>query len=131
MKTEDTIDMSQRQIQDIPLDEDDYDIDETLAERLVGLTEMFPESFRNFCSSAVSMSGTYTKQGYNLTRNLLWVATSAATILVLPVVFEKERAQHHELQRQQERQILLGPNAAMSGGSPMLPGMMPPMPPHS
>ena len=24
MKTEDTIDMSQRQIQDIPLDEDDY-----------------------------------------------------------------------------------------------------------
>jgi len=28
-------------------------------------------------------------------------------------------------------QILLGPNAAMSGGSPMLPGMMPPMPPHS
>lgn len=66
---------------------------------------MFPESFRNFCCSAVSMSGTYTKQGYNLTRNLLWVATSAATILILPVVFEKERAQHHELQRQQERQV--------------------------
>ncbi|XP_071128891.1 mitochondrial import receptor subunit TOM22 homolog [Mytilus edulis] len=121
-----------KEIEDIPLDEDDDEVmDETVVERLVGLTEMFPEGLRNFCSQAVSLSGKYTVQGYGLTRNLLWVATSAATLLVLPVVFEKERAQHQEQQRQQERQILLGPNAAMGGSSPMMPGMMPPMPPTS
>ena len=68
---------------------------------------MFPDVMRNFCCSAADNTGTYSKKGWALARNLLWVLTSAATILVLPVVFEKERAQHQEQQRQQERQVRL------------------------
>ncbi|KAI8738662.1 mitochondrial import receptor subunit TOM22 [Biomphalaria glabrata] len=42
----------------------------------------------------------------------LWNAGSLSIILV---IFESERAQQHEEQLQQQRQILLGPNAAVSG----------------
>ncbi|KAG7258881.1 hypothetical protein CRUP_035619 [Coryphaenoides rupestris] len=81
-------------------DEEDEELDETLVERLWGLTEIF-------------------------SRAALWVGTTSFMILVLPVVFETERLQLEQQQLQQQRQILLGPNTGMSGG---MPTMMPPVP---
>ncbi|KAK7502089.1 hypothetical protein BaRGS_00006841 [Batillaria attramentaria] len=111
-------------------EEDDDDIDETLTERLWGLTEMFPDSVQKMFTSLASFSFKAVKVGYGLSRSALWIAASSATIMVLPVVFESERAQQQEQQLQQQRQILLGPNAAVSGagGQNLLPGMgmMPP-----
>lgn len=43
-------------------------------------------------------------------------------ILFAPVLFETERAQMEELQRTQQKQVLLGPGSAIAaGGMPALP----------
>ncbi|CAG5136564.1 unnamed protein product [Candidula unifasciata] len=115
-------------------EDEDFNEDESLSERLVGLTEMFPESVRRACSTTGSLVSTATKTGFWLVKNILWIASSSAVILILPVVFESERSQQHEEHLQQQRQILLGPNAAVSGGNAgsLLPGMnMVPPPPMS
>ncbi|XP_076440304.1 mitochondrial import receptor subunit TOM22 homolog [Babylonia areolata] len=106
-------------------EDDDDDLDETLAERLWGLTEMFPKPVQKIVGDAFCMSVSALVGGYALGRNILWIAASSATILALPVIFESERAQQQEQQLQQQRQILLGPSAAVSGssGSHLLPGM--------
>ncbi|XP_076459734.1 mitochondrial import receptor subunit TOM22 homolog [Babylonia areolata] len=111
-------------------EEDEDDLDETLAERLWGLTEMFPAPVQKLIETSFNMSFSALKAGYSLGRVALWVAASSSAILVLPVVFESERAQQQQQELQQQRQILLGPSAAMpgGGGQNMLPGMgmMPP-----
>ncbi|GFQ65025.1 mitochondrial import receptor subunit TOM22 homolog [Trichonephila clavata] len=108
--------------------EDDPDIDETLSERLWGLTEMFPECARNFTSSLTYGSISGVKKLYSFSRSSMWIFFTSCTILVAPVIFEVERMQLEEVQRQQQRQILLGPSAAVSGGS--MHGMGMPMPPQ-
>ncbi|XP_064616706.1 mitochondrial import receptor subunit TOM22 homolog [Liolophura sinensis] len=114
--------------QDLSVDDDDDDIDESLAERLWGLTEMFPEGLRKAVGNLTSFSIFGAKTLFSLGKSATWIAASSATILVLPVMFEGERAQLQEQQIQQQRQILLGPNAAVSGSAGaggLLPGAMP------
>jgi import receptor subunit TOM22 len=111
------------QTTDLGDNSDDEDIDETLAERLWGLTEMFPESVRNATHYTCVATNVAIKGIYSFLRNSSWVIFSTATLLFAPVIFESERAQMEEMQKQQQRQILLGPNAAMSGGGL---GMSPP-----
>lgn len=106
-------------------DDEDEELDETLLERLWGLTEMFPESLRSAAEVSAQCSLSVAKKFYSFSRSALWVGTTSFMILVLPVVFETERLQLEQQQLQQQRQILLGPNAGMSGG---MPGMMPPAP---
>lgn len=115
------------------IEEDEFIEDETIAERLIGLTEMFPEPVRNVLQSTGSFVMSASKSGFWLMRNALWIASSSAVILALPVIFESERAQQQEEQLQQQRQILLGPNAAVSGSggsNNLLPGMGMVPPPH-
>lgn len=106
-------------------DDEDEELDETLLERLWGLTEMFPESLRSAAEVSAQSSLSVAKTLYSFSRSALWVGTTSFMILVLPVVFETERLQLEQQQLQQQRQILLGPNAGMSGG---MSGMMPPVP---
>ncbi|XP_028844708.1 mitochondrial import receptor subunit TOM22 homolog [Denticeps clupeoides] len=106
-------------------DDEDEDLDETLLERLWGLTEMFPDTLRSAAEVSAQCSFSVAKKLYSLSRSALWVGTTSFMILVLPVVFETERLQLEQQQLQQQRQILLGPNTGMSGG---VPGMMPPAP---
>lgn len=107
------------------IEDDDDELDETLAERLWGLTEMFPEPVRNLADASAQCSLTLAKKLYGFSRAALWVGTTSFMILVLPVVFETERLQLEQQQLQQQRQILLGPNTGMSGG---MGSMMPPAP---
>ncbi|XP_014280894.1 mitochondrial import receptor subunit TOM22 homolog isoform X1 [Halyomorpha halys] len=98
-------------------EEDDED-DETLAERLWGLTEMFPEkvrdaSFSTFCGAKHGL-----KSLYSFARTSMWIIFSSSAILLAPVMFEVERAQVEEAQRSEQRQALLGPHTAIAGGSP-------------
>jgi len=100
-------------------DNADYDDeDETLAERLIGLTEMLPESMRKVSSNVLSWSWSSGKWLLHIGRIGLWVVASSATILALPVMFESERTQIEEQQLNQQRQLMLGPSAAVgsSGG---------------
>ncbi|CAL8283942.1 unnamed protein product [Merluccius merluccius] len=106
-------------------DDEDDELDETLMERLWGLTEMFPDTVRNVADASAHCSVSVVKKLYSFSRSALWVGTTSFMILVLPVVFETERLQLEQQQLQQQRQILLGPNTGMSGG---MPGMMPPAP---
>ncbi|KAJ7390155.1 Mitochondrial import receptor subunit TOM22 [Desmophyllum pertusum] len=98
------------------LDDENVDeIDETLTERLIGLTEMFPESVRKGSSTAVKGVVGGAKWLYNFTGKTVWIVSTSFVILALPVIFEVERVQTEEAQLQQQRQILLGPGSAGAG----------------
>jgi len=96
-------------------DEDDIE-DETLLERIVGLGEMFPEGLTNLITTSSSNLVAGAKWAYGKSRSLSWIVCSSATIMFLPVMIEVERLGLEEAQKAQQRQILMGPGAAMSGG---------------
>lgn len=81
------------------------DIDETLVERLVGLTEMFPESVRSgtIATARGVLSGA--KWLYSVSGKTVWILSTSFVILALPVIFEVERVQTEEAQLQQQRQV--------------------------
>lgn len=81
------------------------EIDETLTERLVGLTEMFPESVRKGTSTAAKGMVSGAKWLYNVTGKTIWILSTSFVILALPVIFEVERVQTEEAQLQQQRQV--------------------------
>ncbi|XP_065211194.1 mitochondrial import receptor subunit TOM22 homolog [Planococcus citri] len=111
----------------IPVLEDDYENeeDETLLERLLGLTEMFPQSVRNLSYGAVVGCKNGVKNFYGFSRSAAWILFSTSTILFAPLMFEIERVQIQTAQLNQQKQVLLGPNSAVSGGAgnPLGPGM--------
>lgn len=111
--------------------EDDFDDepDETLSERLWGLTEMFPDGVRNLTGAVVNLSTASVKTLYQFTCSASWIFFTSSMILFAPVVFEMERAQMEELQRSQQKQVLLGPGSAVGGGGGGGPGGMPALPP--
>nr|BAN21230.1 maggie [Riptortus pedestris] len=98
---------------------DEDEEDETLAERLWGLTEMFPEKVRDathtlFCGTKHGL-----KSLYSFSRSSMWILFSSSAILLAPLMFEVERAQFEEDRKTQQRQALLGPSTAMAGGPPI------------
>ncbi|XP_058834347.1 mitochondrial import receptor subunit TOM22 homolog [Topomyia yanbarensis] len=107
--------------------DDDYDDepDETLAERLWGLTEMFPQGVRTVGGTVSDLSVASIKALYKFTCNASWIFFTSSMILFAPVVFEVERAQMEEMQKTQQKQVLLGPGSAVGAGA----GGMPAMPP--
>jgi len=96
-------------------EEDDDDIDETLTERLIGLTEMFPDGLRTGSVSLVKGSWSLTKSAYGMGRSAAWIVFSTAAILFMPVMIETERLSIMDQQKQQKTQMLLGPGVASSG----------------
>ncbi|XP_043254973.1 mitochondrial import receptor subunit TOM22 homolog [Colletes gigas] len=97
----------------VPDDEDDEE-DESLAERLLGLTEMFPDEVRNFGYNVGTGLHSCMKGLYGFSCSAAWLFFSSSAILFAPILLETERAQMEEVQRTQQKQVLLGPNAAMS-----------------
>lgn len=98
-------------------DEDDDFEDETIIERLVGLTEMFPKGLTSTLSSTAFGAVSSVKWLYGASRSLTWVMSSSFAVMFFPMIIEIERLGIEEAQKQQQRQILLGPGAAMSGGA--------------
>lgn len=94
-------------------DPDDEE-DESLSERLIGLTEMFPEEVRNLGYSVGTGLYACIKGLYGFSCSATWLIFSSSAILFAPILFEVERAQVQEMQRTQQKQVLLGPNTAMS-----------------
>ncbi|XP_075689695.1 mitochondrial import receptor subunit TOM22 homolog [Rhinoderma darwinii] len=103
-------------------DEDVEELDESLSERLLGLSEMFPDSLRNAAGVTFDFSVCAAKKFYSFSRSALWIGTTSFMILVLPVVFETEKLQMEQQQQLQQRQILLGPSTGMSGSLPPIAG---------
>jgi len=97
-------------------DEEDDDFDESLGERLVGLTEMFPQFLRTGSLKLVSGSWSLSKASLGFAKAASWIIFSTATVLFMPVMIETERLQLQDAQKAQKNQILLGPGVAQSGG---------------
>ncbi|XP_076166086.1 translocase of outer mitochondrial membrane 22 homolog mge [Ptiloglossa arizonensis] len=106
--------------------EDDEE-DESLAERLLGLTEMFPDKVRNFGYNVATCLRTGTKGLYSFSCSAAWLFFSSSAILFAPILFEIERAQMEEVQRTQQKQVLLGHNTAMSNFNASSLPMAPPV----
>ena len=90
-------------------EEDDDDLDETIAERLLGLTEMFPDFMRTGTVSLVKGSVGLTKSCYAMGRTASWIIFSSAALLFMPIMIETERLQIQDQQKAQKNQMLLGP----------------------
>uniref|UniRef100_A0A7N5P4C2 Mitochondrial import receptor subunit TOM22 homolog n=1 Tax=Ailuropoda melanoleuca TaxID=9646 RepID=A0A7N5P4C2_AILME len=96
--------------------EDDEELDETLSERLWGLTEMFPERVRSAAGATFDLSLFVAQKMYRFSRAALWIGTTSFMILVLPVVFETEKLQMEQQQQLQQRQVSPVPGPLASGG---------------
>ncbi|VDL61163.1 unnamed protein product [Hymenolepis diminuta] len=112
-------------------DDDDDEIDpdfedETIVERLIGLTEMFPDWFRNAVSATVSTSVNTVKKTYSFSCGAAWFLASTATVCLLPVMLEIERAQMEEQEATEHRSMMLGPGGV--GGTPGVAGFQANMP---
>lgn len=97
------------------LDDIDDEEDETVSERLWGLTEMFPDGVRKTTGTLSCAAGKAFKSLYGFSRMALWLFFSSSVLLFAPVIIEVERAQMEEVQRSQQKQVLLGPGSAISG----------------
>ena len=78
---------------------------------------MFPEPVRNVFGSAMNFTTSLTVNFYKWSRTGLWVVGSSFTVLVLPIICEQERSSLEEQQAAQQRELLLGPSAAVSSPS--------------
>ncbi|XP_037939608.1 mitochondrial import receptor subunit TOM22 homolog isoform X4 [Teleopsis dalmanni] len=96
----------------------DDEPNETLSERLWGLTEMFPEPLRSFTGKVTDVTVRGVKKLYKFTCNASWIFFTSSVILFAPVIFETERAQMEEMQKSQQKQVLLGPGSAMAATGP-------------
>ncbi|KAK0174709.1 hypothetical protein PV327_010446 [Microctonus hyperodae] len=94
--------------------EEENEEDETFLERLIGLTEMLPEDFRNFGYNFGKFLSSKFKSLYNLSCLATWTLFSSSAILFAPMIIEVERSHVQESQRNQQKQVLLGPNATMT-----------------
>ena len=95
-------------------DDDDFE-DETLVERIVGLSEMFPDGLTSIVTGSAKGLVSGAHWAYGAGRTLTWIVCSSATLMFLPIMIESERLGLEEAQKNQQRQMLLGPGAAMSG----------------
>ncbi|KAJ9592534.1 hypothetical protein L9F63_015807 [Diploptera punctata] len=97
-------------------DEFDDDLEETLIERLWGLSEMFPETVRNITCTVVTGSFIGLHGLYNASCQFTRIFFASSVILFAPLIVEIDRAQMIENQRSQQKQVLLGQGNAASGG---------------
>lgn len=81
--------------------------DETLAERLWGLSEMFPDGVRTATEAITDFSISSTKAIYKFSCNASWIFFTSSMILFAPVLFETERAQMAELEMSQKQRVCI------------------------
>ncbi|VDM36836.1 unnamed protein product [Toxocara canis] len=78
----------------------DDELEETITERLWGLTEMFPESLRKGVSSSVRWSLWAAQSSFSLAKSAVWIVATTSMIMFLPYIIEKERS---DLEKSQVR----------------------------
>lgn len=81
--------------------------DETIAERLWGLTEMLPQPVQKICGNVTSFSVKSVKNVYKFSCTASWIFFTSSMILFAPILFEMERAQMEELEKSQQKQVYI------------------------
>lgn len=74
------------------------DVEETISERLLGLTEMLPDPVWIFLGRSVGLS-------YWLLRRTGWVVGTSLALLALPPFLEHQRIDFEEMQNMQKKQV--------------------------
>ena len=74
------------------------DVEETLAERLTGLTEMVPDRVWALAGRTYNFS-------YWLLRRSVWVLGTSLALLFLPPFIEQQRLEFEEMQNMQKKQV--------------------------
>ncbi|KAJ7459755.1 mitochondrial import translocase subunit Tom22 [Mycena latifolia] len=93
----------------------ELEADESLLDRLAALVDIVPPTTRHAISERVSKSASFLKRGGKLAGNLVWILTTSALLVALPLalVLEDEAkivAQEREfLEQQQGQQQMLAP----------------------
>ncbi|KAF7291596.1 Mitochondrial import receptor subunit TOM22 [Mycena chlorophos] len=107
----------------------DLDANESFIDRIAALVDIVPPTTRHAISERVYKSASLLKRGGKLAGNLVWIVTTSALLVALPLalVLEDEAkivAQERELlEQQQGQQQMLGPGYA----APQQPkGIVPP-----
>ncbi|KAF7299189.1 Mitochondrial import receptor subunit TOM22 [Mycena indigotica] len=96
--------------------ESDIDNDESFIDRIAALVDIVPPTTRHAISERVSKSASLIKRGGKFAGNLVWILTTSALLVALPLalVLEDEAkivAQERELlEQQQGQQQMLGPS---------------------
>ncbi|KDQ62586.1 hypothetical protein JAAARDRAFT_171074 [Jaapia argillacea MUCL 33604] len=96
--------------------------EETLFDRISALVDIVPPTTRHSISTNVSKAASFVKRGAKLTGNLIWIVTTSALLVGLPLAMSLEDeakivAQEKEMLAQQQgaQQMLSGyPGAAGS-----------------
>lgn len=68
---------------------------------------MFPEPIRNASYTTYVTTQAAVKFAYTFSRTAMWIVFSSSIILFAPVIFEVERAQMEEMQKNQQKQVRL------------------------
>jgi len=108
--------------------------DESLYDRLVALKDIVPPSTRHTISSKVSSTASFFKKGGKILGNIVWVVTTSALLVGLPLALSLEDeakivAQEKEMLAQQQgaQQMLGGSSLYPQPGSEQQPkGIVPP-----
>ena len=95
-------------------DEEEF-VDETIMERIVGLTEMVPDKYWNF-------SGRFVRKAYSILRSGTWIIASSVALIIVPPLLEYQRLEMEEAEKQQSKQLLFGQGAGPGQPSPLIGG---------
>ena len=85
----------------------DLTVDESLFDRIVALVDIVPPTTRHSISSRISKTASFAKRGSKIIGNIVWVVTTSALLVALPLALSLEDeakivAQEKEMMEQQQ-----------------------------
>ncbi|KAI0061482.1 mitochondrial import translocase, subunit Tom22 [Artomyces pyxidatus] len=99
----------------------DAPADESFLDRIAALKDIVPPTTRHSISTKVSSTASFLKRGTKMAGNLIWIVTTSALLIGLPLALSLEdeakvMAQEKEMLAQQQ-----GAQQMLSGGSSLYP----------
>lgn len=87
--------------------ESELSVDETFFDRLTALVDIVPPTTRHTISSRISKTASFLKRGGKIAGNIVWVVTTSALLVALPLALSLEDeakivAQEKEMMEQQQ-----------------------------
>jgi len=98
--------------------------DETFFDRLAALVDIVPPTTRHTIASRISKTASFIKRGGKIAGNIVWVVTTSALLVALPLALSLEDeakivAQEKEMiEQQQGAQQMLAPSMYPAGSNP-------------
>ncbi|KAF9527561.1 mitochondrial outer membrane translocase complex, subunit Tom22 [Crepidotus variabilis] len=104
--------------------ESDASVDESFLDRIAALKDIVPPSTRHSISTRVSKTASFFKRSTKLVGNIVWVVTTSALLVGLPLALALEdeakivQQEKEMLEQQQGAQQMMAPSLYAPGGEP-------------